>query len=393
MSTGLEILFLILSTAAFIIGMLGNVFIGLVNCSEWVKNQNISLADFIFTCLAISRVSQLLVLLFESFLMGQSLDLFSNHNLAKPITLLWRITNHLTTWLATCLSIFYLLKIAHFSHSLFLWLKWRMNRVILAIFVFSFIFLAFDFLLLESFNDIFLYSYIHSNNLTLYIEESKTLYFETLIFLSLTCLFPIALSLTSLVLLFLSLVRHIRNLQLNSMGSRDSSTEAHKRAIKMVMSFLFLFILHFFSTQVVNWIFIMFPKHMVVKFISLLVYVFPSSHSFLLILGNSKLRQTALKVLWHLKSFLRRENLLHLCRQISQSLFKDSTLTRKLWGLIFTSTVVVFFYRVPVSILRIIEVFLRTGCFDDDSHVVSQNNLKSSTFCLKHWLPIVLNPK
>nr|KAF6375519.1 taste 2 receptor member 42 [Pipistrellus kuhlii] len=326
MSTGLEIIFLILSTAAFLIGMLGNVFIGLVNCSEWVKNQNISLADFIFTCLAISRVSQLLVLLFESLLMEQYLDLFSSHNLAKPITLLWRITNHLTTWLATCLSIFYLLKIAHFSHSLFLWLKWRMNRVILAIFVFSFIFLAFDFLLLESFNDIFLNSYIHDNNLTLYIEESKTLYFETLILLSLTCLFPIALSLTSMVLLFLSLVRHIRNLQLNSMGSRDSSTEAHKRAIKMVMSFLFLFILHFFSTQVVNWIFVMFPKHMVVKFISLLVYVFPSSHSFLLILGNSKLRQTALKVLWHLKSSLRRENLLYLCRQISQSLFKDSTL-------------------------------------------------------------------
>ncbi|KAK1341379.1 hypothetical protein QTO34_017785 [Cnephaeus nilssonii] len=274
MPTGLEIIFLILSIAEFIIGMLGNVFIGLVNCSEWVKNQNISLADFIFTCLAISRISQLLVLL-----------------------------------------------IAHFSHSLFLWLKWRMNRVILVIFVFSFIFLIFDFLLLEGFNDLFLHVYMQDySNLTLYMEESKTLYFETLILLSLTCLLPIVLSLTSLLLLFLSLVRHIRNLQLNSMGSRDSSTEAHKRAIKMVMSFLFLFILYFFSTQVVNWIFLMFPSHVIIKFISLLVYVFPSSHSFLLILGNSKLRQTALKVLWHLKSSLRRENLLYLYRHISQKM-------------------------------------------------------------------------
>lgn len=341
MPTGLEIIFLILSIAEFIIGMLGNVFIGLVNCSEWVKNQNISLADFIFTCLAISRISQLLVLLVESLIIGLPLYLFSTHKLAKPITLLWRITNHLTTWLATCLSIFYLLKIAHFSHSLFLWLKWRMNRVILVIFVFSFIFLIFDFLLLEGFNDLFLHVYMQDySNLTLYMEESKTLYFETLILLSLTCLLPIVLSLTSLLLLFLSLVRHIRNLQLNSMGSRDSSTEAHKRAIKMVMSFLFLFILYFFSTQVVNWIFLMFPSHVIIKFISLLVYVFPSSHSFLLILGNSKLRQTALKVLWHLKSSLRRENLLYLYRHISQSLFKDNNLTRKLWGSIFTSTVV-----------------------------------------------------
>lgn len=329
MPTGLEIIFLILSIAEFSIGILGNVFIGLVNCSEWVKNQNISLADFIFTCLAITRISQLFVLLLESLIMG--LPLFSRHELAKSITLLWRITNHLTTWLAACLSIFYLLKIAHFSHSLFFWLKWRMDRVILVIFVFSFIFLIFDFLLLESFNDLFLNIYIRANsNLTLYVEKSKISYFETLILLSLTCLLPIVLSLTSLLLLFLSLVRHIRNLQLNSMGSRDSSTEAHKRAIKMIMSFLFLFILHFFSTQVVNWIFLIFPNNRIVKFTMLLTYVFPSSHSFLLILGNSKLTQTALKVLWHLKNSLRRENLFQLYRQISQSLFKDNNLTRKL---------------------------------------------------------------
>lgn len=329
MLTGLEIIFLILSIAEFIIGMLGNVFIGLVNCSEWAKNQNISLADFIFTCLAISRITQLLVLLFESLVMGISLHLYSIHKLSKPITLLWRITNHLATWLATCLSIFYLLKIAHFSHSLFLWLKWRMNRVILMIFVFSFIFLIFDFLLIENFNGLFLNVCVQDNsNLTL--EENKTLYFETLTLLSLTCLLPIVLSLTSMLLLFLSLVRHIRNLQLNSMGSRDSSTEAHKRAIKMVMSFLFLFILHFFSTQVVNWIFLLFPRNVIVKFITLLVYVFPSSHSFLLILGNSKLRQTALKILWHLKSSLRRGNLLQLYRQISQSLFKDNNLMKRL---------------------------------------------------------------
>ncbi|KAM5251207.1 taste receptor type 2 member 42-like [Hipposideros larvatus] len=308
MPTELDIIFLILSIAGFIIGMLGNVFIGLVNCSEWVKNQDFSLADFIFTGLTISRISQLFMSLFESLEMVSPLHLHLTYKLSKIITLFWRITNHFATWLATCLSIFYLLKIAHFSHSLFLWLKLRMNRVLLTILVFSLFFLILDFLLLETFNDFFLKVYtIDKNNMTTYIEESKAVFVKTLALLSLTCLFPIVLSLISLLLLFLSLVRHIRNLQLNSMGSRDSSTEAHKRAINRVLSFLFLFLVHLFSTQLANWVFVMLWNNKFTKFVLLAVYVFPSGHPVILILGNSKLRQKALKVLWHLKSSLKRE--------------------------------------------------------------------------------------
>ncbi|XP_015441171.2 taste receptor type 2 member 42 [Pteropus alecto] len=315
MPTGLDIIFVILSIAEFTIGILGNVFIGLVNCSEWVKNQKISLANFILTCLAIFRISQLLVLLFKSLILGLSLHLHLTYTIAKLMSLLWRITDHLTTWLATCLSIFYLLKIAYFSHPLFLWLKLRLNRVIPVTFLFSLFFLIVDFLLLEIFNDFFLNVYIlDKSNLTLFIVESKTHYVETLILLSLTCFFPIVLSLTSLLLLFLSLVRHIRNLQLNSMSSRDSSTEAHKKAIRMVMSFFFLFIVHFFSIQVASWLFLMTWINKFAKFAVLAVYIFPSGHPFILIVGNSQLRQTILKVLWHLKSFSKRENLLQIYR-------------------------------------------------------------------------------
>ncbi|XP_032711305.1 taste receptor type 2 member 42-like [Lontra canadensis] len=308
MLAGLDIIFLTLSTAEFIIGMLGNVFIGLVNCSEWVKNREISLVDFILTCLAISRISQLLVSSFESFMMGLSPPFYSTHKLAKPVTLLWRITNHLSIWFTTCLSIFYLFKIAQFSHSLFLWLRWRMNRVVLAILVFSLFILLFDLLLLETFNDFFFNIHaMDESNLTLYINESKTSYIKTLVLLSFSYIIPVVLSLTSLLLLFLSLIKHIRNLKLNSMGSRDFSMQAHKKAIKMVVSFLFLFTVHFLSVQLTNWILFLFWNNKSAKFIMLVVYIFPSGHSLILILGNSRLRQTALNVLWYLKSSLKRE--------------------------------------------------------------------------------------
>ncbi|XP_040344849.1 taste receptor type 2 member 42-like [Herpailurus yagouaroundi] len=308
MLAGLDKIFLTLSTAEFIIGMSGNVFVGLVNCSEWIKNQKISFVDFILTGLALSRITQLLVSLWQSFVMTLSPPFYSTWKSAKLNTLLWRITNHWTTWFTTCLSIFYLLKIAHFSHSFFLWLKWRTNRVILAILVLSLPFLLFDFLVLESLNDFFLNVYVmDESNLTLHINDSKTLYIKTLILLSFSYTIPIVLSLTSLVLLFLSLVRHIRNLQLNVMDSRDPSTQAHKGAIKMVMSFLLLFTVHFFSIQLTNWMLLIFWNNKFTKFIMLAIYVFPSGHSLILILGNSKLRQTALKVLRHLKSTLKRE--------------------------------------------------------------------------------------
>uniref|UniRef100_A0A673TZC4 Taste receptor type 2 n=1 Tax=Suricata suricatta TaxID=37032 RepID=A0A673TZC4_SURSU len=312
MLTGLDEIFLILSTAEFIIGMLGNVFIGLVSCSEWIKNQKMSFIDFILTCLAISRITQLLVSLFESFEMVLPSFFYSTWKVAKSITLLWRVTNHFTAWLTTCLSVFYLLKIAHFSQSVFLWLKWRMNRVVLAILAVSLFFLMFDFLVLESLNDFFLNFYVmDESKLTLHMNENKTLYFKTLILLSFSYTIPIVLSLTSLVLLFLSLVRHIRNLQLNSMASRDPSTLAHKRAIKMVMSFLLLSTVHFSSILLANWTLFIFWNNKFTKFIFLAIYVFPSGHSLILILGSRKLRQTALKVLWHLKSTLKRENKFH----------------------------------------------------------------------------------
>ena len=309
MFPGLSTLFLILSGMEFLIRILGNVFIGLVLCSECVKNQKTSLLDFILTGLAISRISQLLLYFLQSLIMGLDPQVFAIFKLAKPISLLRRISNHLTTWLVTCLSIFCLLKIAHFSHSLFFWLKWRMNRVILVMLAFSLVFLILDILLLETFSDLF-WNLINEGNLTL--AESKTHYIKREILLSFSYFIPIVLSLLLLFFLFQSLVKHTRNLHLNFVGSRDFSTKAHKRAMKMVMSFLLLIMVHFLFTQLTNWMFHRFLDNKFTKLIMLVLYVFPSGHLFMLILGNSQLRQIALKVLKHLKSSLKRQNPLDL---------------------------------------------------------------------------------
>uniref|UniRef100_A0A2I3HYS2 Taste receptor type 2 n=1 Tax=Nomascus leucogenys TaxID=61853 RepID=A0A2I3HYS2_NOMLE len=293
MSVGINTFFLVVATRGLVLGMLGNGLIGLVNCIEWAKSWKVSSADFILTSLGMVRIIQLYLILFDSLIMVLSPHLYTICKLVKLFTILWALINHLSIWFATCLSIFYLLKIANFSHFFFTWLNWRMNRVVLVLFLGS-LFLS------------FIYLFICEKNMTLHSDISKVVYLQGLRLLSLTYIIPFLLTLTSLLLLFISLVRHTKNLQLNSLGSRVSSTEAHKRAMKMVIVFLLLFIINFISTLIGDWIFLEIENYQVMMFIMMILVVFPSGHSFIIILGNNKLRQSSLRLPWHLKFSLKK---------------------------------------------------------------------------------------
>ncbi|XP_020763103.2 taste receptor type 2 member 42-like [Odocoileus virginianus] len=304
MSFGTRVFFLAVSTGEFILGVLGNGFIGLVNCIEWVKNGKVSSADFILTCLAVARIIQLWVTLLDSFVVGLAPHLYATGKLVKVVILLWALTNHLTTWFATCLSIFYFFKIANFSHFFFMWLKWRMNRVLLVLFLASFFLLSFDLLMQDALGELWMNTFREpERNMTLHLDASKIFYLKSLILLSLTYVIPFLLSLASLLLLFLSLVRHTKNFQVNLNHSRDFNTEAHKRAMKMVTTFLLLFIIYFISTLIGNWIFLKLQWYEVMMFVMVVPTLFPSGHSFVIILGNSKLRQIAFRLLWGLKFY------------------------------------------------------------------------------------------
>lgn len=216
------------------------------------------------------------------------------------------MTDQLSIWFATCLSIFYFLKIAHFSHSLFLWLKWRMRSTIAVFLAFSLFLLIFYFLLLGTlsiFREIYMMA---KSNQTLFSDTRETIAVKNLIAFHLTYVVSFLVSLVSLLLLFLSLVKHFRNCHLISTSSEDSRTKVHKKAMKMLLSFLILFIIHIFFMQLSRWLFMYYPTNSPVHFVMLTLDIFPLSHSYILILGNSKLRQTALRALQHLKSQLQK---------------------------------------------------------------------------------------
>lgn len=91
--------------------------------------------------LTISRISLLWVIL---------LDLYANmfnsvaHSLDIRINfcIVWTLSNHFSTWLATSLRLFYLLKVANFSSFLFLYLKWGVKCVVVMILLGTLVFLV-----------------------------------------------------------------------------------------------------------------------------------------------------------------------------------------------------------------------------------------------------------
>ncbi|XP_008705201.1 taste receptor type 2 member 7 [Ursus maritimus] len=306
-----ETTLMLIAAGEFSVGILGNAFIGLVNCMGWIKNRKIASIDLILTSLAISRICLLCIILLDCFILVLYPDVYTTGKQMRIIDFFWTLTNHLSVWFATCLSIFYFFKIANFFHPLFLWMKWRIDSVIPRILLGCLVLSVFISLLVtENLNDDFRYCVKtkKKTNLTVRCRVNKAQYASIKIFLNLLTLFPFSVSLISFLLLILSLWRHTRQMKLNATGCRDFSIEAHMGAMKAVISFLLLFIVYCLAFLVATSSYFMPETELAVIIGELIALIYPSSHSFILILGSNKLRQECLRVLWKVKYILNRKN-------------------------------------------------------------------------------------
>ncbi|XP_021485180.1 taste receptor type 2 member 103-like [Meriones unguiculatus] len=283
-------------TVEFMIGILGNAFMALVNTVDWVKRGKISAVDKIHTALAISRIAFLLTLftIFLTSLWNQ--DLLETRKMLKIYSIFWTVTNHFSVWLATCLCMFYFLKIANFSNSIFLALKWKVKRVVSGTQMVSLMILFINIIVINIFTD-----RLQENPLYEFSSNNTVNYQQLFLLNTMFTLIPFTVSLTMFLLLIFSLWRHLKNMQHSATGSRDVRTMAHIKSLQTVVTFLLLYIGFFMSLllQSLN------INSQCNKFIAMLLWIieitFPSGHSCVLILANSKLRQASLSVLWWLR--------------------------------------------------------------------------------------------
>ncbi|CAK6443677.1 unnamed protein product [Pipistrellus nathusii] len=282
-----------------ILGVLGNGFIGLVNCIDCVKNKNFSVIGLILIGLATSRIFLIWIIIIDGFVKLFSPHLYSSGILTEPFTYAWIIISNLSILFASSLSMFYLLKIANFSHHIFLWLKYRINRVLPLLMGLMFVSWLVTFpLIVKAINDY--KTGIRNTTWTLIASEFE--YVTNHILLNLGVIFFSTLCLISCLLLIISLWRHNRQMQSSGLGVRDSSTEAHVKAMKVLISFLILLILHVIGIAIEISSFSVSESKLLFIFGMATTITYPCGHSFLLILGNSKLKQAFLKVLRPLNS-------------------------------------------------------------------------------------------
>nr|XP_012623497.1 taste receptor type 2 member 3 [Microcebus murinus] len=294
-----EGVFLVLSVTEFILGLLGNGFIGFVNGSSWFKNKRISLSDFIITILALSGIVLLWILFTDGLLIVSSSNVRDSGIVMQIIDIFWAFTNHLNIWFATCLSVLYCLKIASFSHSTFLWLKWRVSKVV--------VWMLLGALLLSCgctislFNEFKIYSALRgldgTGNVTERFRKKRDEYYLMHVLGTLWNLPPLLVSLASYLLLLLSLGRHTRQMQQNGTSVRDPSTEAHKRAIKIILSLFFLFLFYFLFFSLASASYFLPNTKGAIMICEIIVMFYPAGRSFILILGNKKLKQTFVEML------------------------------------------------------------------------------------------------
>ncbi|XP_039078040.1 taste receptor type 2 member 10 [Hyaena hyaena] len=295
-----EGLLICIAVSQSILGVLGNGFIGFVNCIDCVKNKKVSMIDFILTGLATSRICLILIIIVDGFIRIFSPDMYSSGNLIDYISYLWVIINQSNIWFATSLSIFYFLRIANFSHHIFLWLKGRINRILPLLMGSLFISWLFTFpQVVKVLND----QKAENGNATWLFNEQKSEFFTKQILTNLGVILLSALFLITCFLLLISLWTHSRRMQLNVTGLQDSRSEAHRKAMKVLISFIILFLLYLIGIAIEIAYFTVPENKLLFIFGMTTTVVYPWGHSFILILGNSKLKQASLTALQRFKCY------------------------------------------------------------------------------------------
>ncbi|XP_040824107.1 taste receptor type 2 member 20-like [Ochotona curzoniae] len=296
MFTTLSGVLFILLMVEFILGNFANAFIALVNCIGWMKREKLSSVDRIFIALAISRIALLWVILRSSFSPIDNPAVFTLTE--KFIHNTWTVANHFSMWSDTLLSIFYLLRIANFSSLLFLHVKKRVESIMVEVILGSCVFLVCNLVMVNITQHV--QAKLYDTN-----ETWEILIVSNSIVRTLSSCIPFAMSLLCFLLLTYSLCKHLRKMKLNARHFQDSSTRVHIRAIQNVVSFLFLFALYFLCVVLSFWSYQMMSKS-VILFCRAIAIIYPSTHSFVLIWGNKKLKRTFLLVLWQVTCWRKR---------------------------------------------------------------------------------------
>nr|XP_056704441.1 taste receptor type 2 member 8-like [Euleptes europaea] len=310
MSTLLSIISFSILIVETLIGMVANGFIVLINAIDWLRSRKLSMTDLILTCLGLARLAWLAVGILSVTMVSFFLSTYALDHVYLMFIIMWVFTNSVNLWFAACLGVWYLMKIAIFSHPIFLQVKrslcglvpWQLlGSVVLSAFM-----TIINVIALKTGSSIYnpFKSLVRNSNESEIIQPTLN---ERLCILSFVQNFiPLVLFVLSIIFLIISLWKHMRHLQHDGVSTSDLNTKVHLTALKALVSFAILYLFGFAATNLEMLTWRMKDTAQTAVFFQNVSTLYPSGHAIILILLNPKLKQTWVRMMPNLKCHLRK---------------------------------------------------------------------------------------
>ncbi|XP_065257458.1 taste receptor type 2 member 7-like [Emys orbicularis] len=281
-------------------GVVANGYIVALNCIDWVKSRKLTSYDKIITSLAFSRFCLQVFVSSDNFLYKLYPVFFYMNETSSPYAVIWMFINQVSLCFASCLSVFYCVKIASFNQALFNWLKLRLSKLVPWLLLGSVLYclvttVAFTMFTYSSHNS----TDCLSRNVTI-SDNNKNYAVFTFLIHGIGSISPIILFIASSALLIISLWRHIRKMNLNSdlnPSFRNPTMDAHVRALKSVVSFFILYNIYYMALTLSIGSLAYVSDELRITVCTIIVAAYPSLHSIVLILGNPKLKLASARIL------------------------------------------------------------------------------------------------
>ncbi|XP_039716753.1 taste receptor type 2 member 16 [Pteropus medius] len=266
---------------------------------EWMQIKRMSPVDMVFISLGFCRFCQQWSSVLYNFC-----SYFNPNTTFWYIAIIWEFTNTLTFWLTSLLAIVYCVKVSSFTHPVFLWLKWRILRLVPQLLLGSLLISCVAIILsvIRSRIKFQLISMMHLPGNNTVTERIKMLLQNFLIFQQLVLLvIPFLLFLASTISLIASLCQHLGQMQRHNIGHCNSSLKAHFSALRYLAFFLIFFTSYFlaiFITIIDN----PFNRRHWFWAWETVIYAVVSIHSTLLMMSSPKLKKVLKVRCWGLET-------------------------------------------------------------------------------------------
>nr|XP_060635402.1 taste receptor type 2 member 40-like [Anolis sagrei ordinatus] len=269
----------------------GNGFIFMVTVVQWLQKRKMSPCDFLLTCLSVSRLLTQLNNMAIYFM-----HLFYSSGRGEMLLFSWIFLNMASLWCASWLSIFYCVKVINFPNSFLLWLKLRIDLLLPRLLGISMV--IFMVSSLPSIITFFKYKELCNQTVTPpTIDEVENSIWISFFPVQITFIcINFNVNIVATLLLLISLWRHVRNLRKNGTSFQDLNTQVHLNVMRLLLITLFFYLVFISSLIKLISDFSQFRSNLSL-ITEIMLSIFPSGHSIILIWTNPKLKEVAAHIL------------------------------------------------------------------------------------------------